>query len=153
MQSRKLTTIVQPVVEAMEFEFVGLEYASNPKNPVLVVYIDHPDGIHVEDCAAVSREVAAILDVEDPIAGHYTLEVSSPGLDRPLFTQEQYANFTGHQAQISLFAPEAGRRRFKGVILGAADGQVQIEQDGEAVVLDYSNIAKARLVPDFENIF
>jgi ribosome maturation factor RimP len=153
MQPKKLTDIVQPVVESLDFEFVGLEYTSNPKNPVLIIYIDHENGIAVENCAAVSREVAAILDVKDPIAGHYTLEVSSPGLDRPLFTEEQYASFAGQQAQLTLYAPEEGRRRFKGVILGAEKGQVSIEQDGVPVVLEFSNIAKARLVPDYENIF
>ncbi|MBT8052230.1 MAG: ribosome maturation factor RimP, partial [Gammaproteobacteria bacterium] len=77
----KLTGLLQPLVEDLGYEFVGLEYRSNPKNPVLVLYIDRPEGIAVEDCEKVSREAAALLDVEDPIPGHYNLEVSSPGLD------------------------------------------------------------------------
>ena len=100
----------------------------------------------------MSREVAALLDVEDPIPGHYNLEISSPGLDRPLFTLEQFDRFSGEIVQLSLFAPQEGRRKFKGRILGAQDGQVRLDQDGEAVTLDMGNIAKARLVPNYDNL-
>ena len=95
MSSDKLTNLLQPLVEDLGYEFVGIERSSNPKNPVLIIYIDTPDGIAVEDCEKVSREVAALLDVEDPIPGQYRLEVSSPGLDRPLFTLEHFGQFTG----------------------------------------------------------
>ena len=152
MSSDKLTNLLQPLVEDLGYEFVGLE-RSNPKNPVLVIYIDRPDGIAVEDCEKVSREVAALLDVEDPIPGQYRLEVSSPGLDRPLFTLEHFGQFTGEVAQISLFAPQDGRRKYKGQILGTEDGQIRIDQDGVEVTLELSNIAKARLVPDYDSIF
>ena len=114
MSSGKLTSLLQPLVEDLGYEFVGLQYSGNPKHPVLVIYIDAPDGIAVEDCAKVSREIAAILDVEDPIAGKYRLEVSSPGLDRPLFTLAQFQQFSGEVAQIFLFAPRDGRRKYKG---------------------------------------
>jgi ribosome maturation factor RimP len=149
----KLTALLQPLVADLGYEFVGLEFSSNPKNPVLVLYIDKPEGIAVQDCELVSREVAALLDVEDPIAGHYVLEVSSPGLDRPLFTLEQFERFCGEQVQISLYAPAAGRRKFKGRILGVSDAKVVIEQDGVEVTLEHGNIAKARLVPDYDSIF
>ena len=153
LSSVKLTNLLQPLVEDLGYEFVGLEHSSNPKNPVLVVYIDQPGGIAVEDCERVSREVAALLDVEDPIPGHYNLEVSSPGLDRPLFTLEQFERFRGEVAQISLFAPLEGRRKFKGPILGTRNGKVQLDQDGAEVELDAGNIAKARLVPDYDSLF
>jgi ribosome maturation factor RimP len=153
LSSAKLTELVQPLVEDLGYEFVGLEHRSNPKNPVLTIYIDHDGGITVEDCERVSREVAAMLDVEDPIPGHYSLEVSSPGFDRPLFTPEQFARFSGEVAQISVFAPVDGRRKFKGTILGAEDETVTIDQDGTRVLLQMSNIAKARLVPDYETIW
>ncbi len=153
MRSVKLTQMLQPLVEDLGYEFVGLDFGSDPKNAVLVIYIDQGDGIAVEDCEKVSREVAALLDVEDPIPGHYNLEVSSPGLDRPLFTPEQYQRFTGEVVRISLFAPQEGRRKFKGTILGAEDGRVKLEQDGSEVLLEMSNIAKARLVPDYDNLF
>ena len=153
MSSGKLTILLQPLVEDLGYEFVGLERSSNPKNPVLVVYIDTPDGIAVEDCERVSREVAALLDVEDPIPGQYRLEVSSPGLDRPLFTLEHFEQFTGEVAQISLYAPQDGRRKCKGEILGTDVGQVKIDQDGVEVTLPLDNIAKARLVPDYDSLF
>jgi ribosome maturation factor RimP len=120
---------------------------------VLTVYIDRPKGITVDDCERVSREVAAVLDVEDPIPGHYSLEVSSPGLDRPLFTLEQFQRFNGEVVQLSVFAPVGGRRRFKGRILGAGDGKLRLDQDGAEVVLEMGNIAKARLVPDYDSLF
>ena len=153
MSVSKLTDLLQPVIEDLGYEFVGLEYSSNPKNPALVLYIDQEEGIAVEDCEKVSREVASLLDVEDPIPGNYVLEVSSPGLDRPLFTLEQYQQFVGSVAHVTLFAPASGRRKFKGPILGTADGMVLLEQDGEEVKLEYGNIAKARLVPDYEQLF
>ncbi len=153
MSLGKLTSLLQPLVEDLGFEFVGLEYSSNPKNPLLVIYIDAADGIAVEDCAKVSREIAAILDVEDPIPGKYQLEVSSPGLDRPLFTLAQFQQFSGEVAQISLLVPRDGRRKFKGKILGTEAGKVKMEQDGVEVTLDLGNIAKARLVPDYACLF
>jgi ribosome maturation factor RimP len=153
LASVKLTNLLKPLVEDLGYEFVGLEHQSNPKNAVLVIYIDRPDGIAVEDCEKVSREVAALLDVEDPIPGQYSLEVSSPGLDRPLFTVEQFASFSGELARVTVFAPVDGRRKFKGEILGAEGDKVLLDQDGNEVVLEFGNIAKARLVPDYDNLF
>ena len=153
MSSKRLNNLLQPLVEELGYEFVGLEYNANPKSSVLVLYIDKPGGIVVEDCETVSREVAALLDVEDPIQGHYTLEVSSPGLDRPLFTMDQFERFSGEEVQLTAFAPVNGRRKFKGRILGAADGTVRLDQDGSEVSLEFGNIARARLVPDYDNLF
>lgn len=153
MSSKRLNSMLQPLVEELGYEFVGLEYSGNPKNSTLVIYIDKAEGIAVEDCETVSREVAALLDVEDPISGHYNLEVSSPGLDRPLFSVEQFAQFSGEQVKVTAFAPVEGRRKFKGQILGAADGTVRLEQDGDEVSLEFSNIAKARLIPDYDSLF
>jgi len=153
VSSAKLTQLLQPLVEDLGYEFVGLEYSSNPKNPVVVIYIDRPEGIAIEDCETVSREVAALLDVEDPIPGHYNLEVSSPGLDRPLFTLEQFERFRGEQVRLSLYAPQDGRRKFKGQILGTENGKIRLDQDGAEVELEMGNIAKARLVPDYDSLF
>lgn len=153
MSAVKLTSLVQPVVEDLGYEFVGLEYSSNPKNSALVLYIDKDDGIAVEDCERVSREIAALLDVEDPIPGNYVLEVSSPGLDRPLFSLAQFEQFKGEVASVSLFAPASGRRKFKGKILGIEGDLVRIDQDGVEVKLEFGNIAKARLVPDYARLF
>lgn len=153
MSSKRLNAMIQPLVEDLGYEFVGMEYSPNPKNSTLVLYIDKPDGIAVEDCEAVSHEVAALLDVEDPIPGQYSLEVSSPGLDRPLFTIEQFERFSGEQVKLTAFAPIDGRRKFKGRILGTDDGIVRLDQDGTEVVLEFGNIAKARLVPDYDSLF
>jgi len=149
---QKLNELLQPLVEDLGYEFVGLEYNSNPKHSVLRIYIDHENGVGIEDCETVSRETAALLDVKDPIRSQYNLEVSSPGLDRPLFTAAHYQQFEGCIAQVNLFAPQDGRRKFSGPILGADETSVRIDQDGSEVALDLSNVVKARLVPDFEKI-
>ena len=152
MSVQKLNELLQPLVEDLGYEFVGLEYNSNPKHSVLRIYIDHENGVGIEDCETVSRETAALLDVKDPIRSQYNLEVSSPGLDRPLFTAAHYRQFEGCVAQINLFAPQDGRRKFSGPILGAEENSIRIEQDGTEVTLDLSNVVKARLVPDYEEI-
>lgn len=152
MSSSRLTELLQPLVESLGYEFVGLEYMNNPKQSVLRIYIDGAEGVGLEDCETVSREVAALLDVEDPIKGHYTLEVSSPGLDRPLFTREQYVQFTGQEAKVSLFAPQDGRRKYKGVILAMENDTLKLDVDGEEIDLVFDNIAKARLVPDYDSL-
>jgi ribosome maturation factor RimP len=143
---------VQPLVEELGYEFVGLEHSSNPKNAVLRIYIDQASGIDLDDCGAVSREVAALLDVEDPISGHYNLEISSPGLDRPLFTPEQFERFAGENVKVTLFAPENGQRRFSGVIEGVRGDMIQLGIDGVDIELSFANIAKARLVPDYDKL-
>jgi ribosome maturation factor RimP len=153
LSASKLTKLLQPLVEELGYEFVGLEQSSNPKNPNVVIYIDASEGIAVEDCAKVSREVAALLDVEDPISGNYHLEVSSPGLDRPLFTLDHFERFKGQEVKITLFAPQDGRRKFRGEILGVADGCIRLDQDGEEVVLEMSGVTKARLAPDYDSLF
>jgi len=149
---QKLNELLQPLVEDLGYEFVGLEYNSNPKHSLLRIYIDHENGVGIDDCETVSREVAALLDVKDPIRSNYNLEVSSPGLDRPLFTPAHYRQFAGCTAQVNLFAPQDGRRKFLGPILGADESSVSIEQDGSEVTLEIGNIVKARLVPDYEKI-
>ncbi len=152
MSVQKLNELLQPLVEDLGYEFVGLEYNNNPKHSVLRIYIDHDNGVGIEDCETVSRETAALLDVKDPIRSHYNLEVSSPGLDRPLFTPAHYKEFTGREVQINLFAPQNGRRKYSGPILSADESSVNIEQDGVEVTLDFDNIIKAKLIPDYEKI-
>jgi ribosome maturation factor RimP len=152
MSEKRLTHLLQPVVEDLGYEFVGLEYTGQSKNAVLRIYIDGQNGIDLDDCGRVSAEVAAILDVEDPISGQYNLEVSSPGLDRPLFTPEHYARFAGERVRLSTFAPVDGRRKFKCSILSVDGERLIVEQDGAEIALDFSNIAKARLIPDYDAI-
>lgn len=150
MSTARLTELLQPLVEDLGYEFVGLEHSSNPKNSVVRIYIDKTDGVDIEDCSRVSREVAALLDVEDPVSGHYNLEISSPGLDRPLFTTEQFDQFVGAEVKITVFATVDGRRKFQGRILGSKDRFVRLDLGDAEIALDFGNIAKARLVPDYD---
>jgi ribosome maturation factor RimP len=152
MSTNRLNKLLQPLVEELGFEFVGLEHSSNPKNAVLRIYIDQENGIDLDDCSLVSREVAALLDVEDPISGHYNLEISSPGLDRPLFSPEQFAQFKGEQVKVTLFAPEEGRRKFSGRIVAVDGDRIQFQLEDTEVFLDFGNIAKAKLVPDYDRL-
>jgi ribosome maturation factor RimP len=150
----RLESLLVPVVEDLGYEYVGIEYSSNPKNRVLRLYIDQPEtGILVEDCATVSREVSALLDVEEPISGQYTLEVSSPGVERPLFTGEHFERFVGEMAVVQMQIPVDGRRKFKGQIIGVDADEVCLEVDGTQWRLPIAGMAKARLAPDLDELF
>jgi len=147
----KVVALLQPVVEGLGFEFVGSEYLAQGKHSVLRVYIDKPEvGVNVDDCAIVSRQVSSVLDVEDPISGQYTLEVSSPGLDRPLFCLEHFERFTGEEVKLMLSVPVNGRRKLQGVLRGCDEGIVKVEFEGEILDIVFDNIEKARLVPVFD---
>lgn len=142
-----LTALFEPVVESMGFELVGVEFHASEQHGVLRLYIDHGNGITADDCAAVSRQVSALLDVEDPITLAYDLEVSSPGINRPLFKVSDYEKFTGLKAKIRLAVALDGRKNFSGVLQGIDDNnQVLIIIDNEAFELPFHDIAKANLV-------
>ncbi len=145
----QLETLIQPAVEACGCEFWGLEYLSQGRFSTLRVYIDHPQGVDVDMCADVSRQVSAILDVEDPIAGEYNLEVSSPGLDRPLFTLEQYQLNIGQNISLRLRLAFEGRRKFTGLLRGVEGEDVVLLVDDEEFLLPVSSIEKANIVPRF----
>jgi ribosome maturation factor RimP len=144
--SERLQAIIEPAVTVLGYELVGVEYVSQGRHSVLRIYIDSEDGVTVDDCARVSHQVSGALDVEDPIKGQYTLEVSSPGLERPLFTLEHYRRFAGERAEIRIAAPRDGRRKFQGTLRGVEGDAVIIEVDGEAVALPLDEIEKAHLV-------
>jgi ribosome maturation factor RimP len=144
-----LGKLIAPAVEALGYEFVGLEYRSGARGGLLRVYIDSEDGVTVDDCQSVSYQVSGLLDVEDPIPGHYTLEISSPGLDRPLFQARDYDRFAGHRVRIQLTLPLDGRRKFSGVLRGMRGDNVLVEQDGDEVSIPYDQIRHARLVPEY----
>ena len=148
--SDKIWALIEPTVENLGYELVGIEHVSQGRHSVLRIYIDHVDGINVDDCASVSHQVSGVLDVEDPIKGNYSLEVSSPGLDRPLFTLEQFARFAGEQVQIRLHAPIEGRRKLNGVIKDIDGGYVEVEVDDKTYRLVLDDIDTARLVPVFD---
>jgi ribosome maturation factor RimP len=147
--SKQLQAIIEPAVTALGYELVGIEHLQQGKHSVLRVYIDHENGISVDDCADVSYQVSAVLDVEEPITGLYTLEVSSPGLDRPLFSEAHYQRYVGNLAEIRLRSPLEGRRRFKGRLKTVQDGLVVIEVDGVEYSITLDNIEKANLVHEW----
>jgi ribosome maturation factor RimP len=145
----QLETLIQPAVAACECEFWGLEYLSQGRFSTLRVYIDHAQGVDVDMCANVSRQVSAILDVEDPIAGEYNLEVSSPGLDRPLFTLAQYELNIGQTISLRLRLAFEGRRKFTGLLRGVEGDDVVLLVDDEEFLLPVGSIEKANVVPQF----
>lgn len=144
-----LIKLLEPAIEALGYEVVELEFHPLGRGGLLRVYIDREGGITVDDCEIVSRQVSAVLDVEDPIPGAYTLEVSSPGLDRPLRKEADFARFVGERAKIELTVPKDGRRRFTGTLKGCEAGEVTIEVDGVDHRVSLTDVGKARLVPDF----
>lgn len=134
-------------VQALGFELVDVELVGGRQNQTLRVYIDSPDGITVDNCADVSRQISAILDVEDPFPGRYTLEVSSPGLDRPLVTPADFRRFQGAVIKVRLLHALDGRRNFTGRLLTANADGVIVEVDREQFSLPFKAIERARLVP------
>ena len=150
MTHEELNALLAPVITDLGLELVGIEFSPNQGGSVLRVFIDEPErGVTIDDCERVSREISALLDVNDPVAGHYTLEVSSPGLERPLFTPEHFARFVGAEAKLTLNLPLAGRCRFQGPIRAVEGDRITLEQDGLAVEIVHANVAKAHLVPDY----
>jgi ribosome maturation factor RimP len=150
-KAEQIQALLAPTIASLGLELLGVEFVPSGHSALLRLYIDAPGRmVGIEDCEAASREVSATLDVEDPIESEYTLEVSSPGVDRPLFTVAQFARFLGEQAKVQLRLPQDGRRRMAGRIVAAADGRVTLDVEGLgqlSVAMD--NIEKARLVPDF----
>lgn len=177
-----LIRLLEPEVEALGYELVELEFAAHRSGGLLRLYIDVParagdanepaaaatdvavetgegvfeaqsqGGVHVDDCEKVSRRVSDVLDGADPIKGGFTLEVSSPGFDRPLRKRAHWDRFVGHRVKVETSVPRAGRRRWTGRIVRVKDeGSVELEVDGQPVELALDEIRHARLVPDFGN--
>lgn len=143
--------LLDPGAEALGFEVLAVEMAGGARHSVLRVFIDGPRGVTVDDCAAASHQFSAILDVEDPIAGQYTLEVSSPGLDRPLTRVRHFEAVLGQNIRVQTEVAVAGRRRFRGQLRSADGEYVEMAVDGEIFSIPLSLVAKARLVPDLNN--
>lgn len=143
---RRIEDIVAPTVVAMGFELVRV--AMSRGGGTLQIMIEPADGraMDVEDCATLSRALSAVLDVEDPLPGAYTLEVSSPGIDRPLTREKDYRRWTGHLARLETSQPIEGRRRFKGTLLGLEDGTVKLKlDDGQETLLPLAAVTRAKL--------
>ena len=141
--------MLEPEVVAADCELWGIEYIDTARSVILKIYIEKSGGVTVDDCARVSEQVSTILDVEDPIGGHYTLEVSSPGIDRRLFTALQFESCKGEQVSVNLKISINGRRRFKGTLCGMENDYVVVRIDDEEYLLPIEQIEKARVIPDF----
>ncbi|HDN26481.1 MAG TPA: ribosome maturation factor RimP [Thioploca sp.] len=144
-----LQQLLAPVVTALGYELVGVErLMRGARTERLRVYIDSPSGISLSDCERVSYQASGVLDVQESIPGHYTLEVSSPGLDRPLFTLDHFRRFVGYKVKVRLTGPQDGRCHFTGMLQRVQDRNVIVVADGEEYSLPYEKINKAHLVPE-----
>ena len=144
--------MIAPIVASLGCELWGLEYLTQGRYTTLRIFIDGPEGVSLEDCEKVSRQVSAVMDVEDPIDGEYTLEVSSPGMDRPLYTPAHYARYVGETVNLRLRMARDGRRRFKGTILKVENDDLFLEVDGKEVSLPVDAIDKGNVVPRYDEI-
>jgi len=148
MHRDTLVALLQPVVEDLGYRLWELEYVAGRDGAVLRLYIDAPAGITVDDCERVSRAVSERLDADDPLPGQYTLEVSSPGIDRPLRTAAHFAPYVGETVIVELAHPLASRRRFKGPLVAAGAETIEVEVDGRRFALPIGGIRRAHLAPD-----
>lgn len=168
MLRERLIALTEPLLARLGYELVDVEYSATRSEATLRVYIDWPDGVKpeavaaapddgtrafdgigVEDCERVSRELSALLDVEDPIAVPYQLEVSSPGADRILRTRAHYARHVGQRAHVELIAPRDGRRRFTGTLVRADEEGFELNVDGAVVTFNYAEVGRTRLAPEW----
>jgi ribosome maturation factor RimP len=145
-----LWELFEPVVNGMGYDLIEIEHFPNPKHGVLRLYIDKEDGITIDDCSDVSRQISALIDVEDPVRGQFNLEVSSPGMDRPLRRVKDFQRFTGSQVKLKTIMPFEGQRNFSGRLLEADEDSVVIETDTEEITIPMSALDKARVVPEFK---
>ncbi len=154
-KATEIADLLQPTIQALGLELLGIEYLPASGNATLRLYIDVNEAeretrvVNIEDCEAVSREVSAQLDVEDPISDNYTLEVSSPGVDRPLFNAAQFARFIGEEAKVVLKLPQEGRRRLQGRIVSVEGDRITVAFDNQQLSFAADNLDKARLMPDW----
>jgi ribosome maturation factor RimP len=150
MMIRELQSIIEPAVKALGYDLWGCEWVGAGKNRRLLrVYVDREEGVNIDACAKISRQISAVLDVEDPIASAYLLEVSSPGIERPLFTLDQCRHYIGQRIEIRLRSPNAGRRNFKGLIQSVTDDCIALQMDPQTLVeFAWRDIEKACLRPE-----
>lgn len=141
----RLTGLISPLVASLGLELWGIEIPASPKGGTLRLYIDGPGGVNVDQCAEVSRHVSALLDAEDPLPGPYTLEVSSPGLERPFFSLEQMDPYAGELMEAKLKEPLEGRKKWRGVLLEASGNRIRLEVEGRKVDLPWDTIQKVNL--------
>lgn len=145
MIQASIEQLLRPTIESMGYEFWGCQYMARRHGPMLRLYIDNANGIGITDCERVSRQVSALLDVEDPISDQYSLEVSSPGIPRPLFYPDQYLRYIGETVDIKLTKPIAGQRKFSGTIVSANEQELVLDLGDEMQNISFNTIAKAHL--------
>ncbi len=141
-----IRTIVEPVVAALGFQLWGIEYMGQGRHTLLRIYLDKEGGINIEDCAEASRHISSILDVEDPISSEYTLEVSSPGLDRVLFTLEQMKQYAGSTVKLRLRENFEGRRNYSGILKDVLNDELVVQAGDSEYVFPYELVEKANVV-------
>lgn len=146
----KLTQLLKPAIEGLDFELVGIEHLPMGKHTVLRIYIDSPEGITVDDCSRVSHQVSGVLEVEEPINGAFTLEVSSPGIDRPLFSRAHFEKFVGSKVKLKLHHAVEGKRKIVGLIEQVEGDDITIKElDTEtSYQLEIDDIDKANIISD-----
>lgn len=148
MAKVQLHSLIEPVVASIGCKLWGIDFVLRRNRSVLKIYIDSEEGVNIGDCEKVSRQVSALLDVEDAVQGKYTLEVSSPGLNRRLFDISQYPAFFGAKVKIELHFPFEGRRKFSGQLCGIENDEVVIRVDEEEFLLPIDAIERANIVPE-----
>ncbi len=146
LDSDSLAAMLKPVVEGLGYRLWGIEFRSSQHHALVKLYIDHDQGISVDDCADVSQQVSALLDVEDPINVGYTLEVSSPGIERPLMELAHYREYIGHDIKLRLSWAIEQRKNFLGTLVGVGDDKIRLEVDGETFELPVNAIKRANLI-------
>ncbi len=144
-----LVNLIEPIVEGLGYECVGIEYNPHPQHGILRIYIDNENGILLDDCTKVSHQLSGMLDVEDPIQDNYQLEVSSPGADRPFFKLSQFQQFVGSTITVNLFTPVNKRRKITGLIKKVENGTVILQDGSQTFDVPFKAMSKARLVPEF----
>jgi ribosome maturation factor RimP len=148
----RLIALTEPLLGGLGYELVELEYAAGRSHATLRFFIDRPEGVGLEDCEQVSREISALLDVEDPIPTAFTLEVSSPGFDRVLRTRAHFERFAGSRVHVELKVPREGRRRYTGFLRTVAPEGLTLEVDQETVSVPFEDIGRARLAPQSDSV-
>ena len=151
-QNKELLALLAPVITSLGYEMLGIKYCQQKNGLTLRIYIDSTSDIVLEDCVRVSRQVSGVLDVHNPIKQQYDLEISSPGLDRPLFTLPQFENFLGQKVKVVLARKLDGRHKITGFIHEVRDTSVVVTEAGKEYCIAADIIESARIVPDFENI-
>ena len=144
-----LINLIEPIIEGLGYECVGIDYNPHPKHGLLRIYIDSENGILVEDCSKVSHQISGVLDVEDPIQGNYHLEVSSPGAERPFYKISQFEQFIDSTVMVNLFKAIDGRKKITGVIVKVEDDIITLQESEQIYTVPFDAMSKARLVPEY----